>query len=272
MNIEDAGGSNPKKLAGAIHDQLRPLGIVKGRVPVEEIATALDIDEIRLEPVNGFEGALVTTSERTTGKILVNSNSRSTRCSFTIAHELGHFLNIWHRPMEGERFVCSKEDIGSAYTFATPIMDRHQIQEREANSFAIELLIPEYRLYPFLDSEPDLAKVLDLASDLKCSLEAAARRFVEKHYLPLGVAFSKDGRLRYGVTGPDFGRLVLGKGDRIPMLPLPKPKTSLSELESSDPTDWVKGNGTVEISVQTLHQMDGYAITLIVAESPDDEI
>jgi Zn-dependent peptidase ImmA (M78 family) len=148
MNIEEAGGSNPKKLADAIHDQLRPLGIDKGRIPVEEIAKAFDIDEIRLEPVDSFEGALVTTPERTTGKILVNGNSPSTRCSFTIAHELGHFLNIWHRPMEGDRFVCSKKDISPRNTSAAQVIDPHQIQESEANSFAIELLIPEYRLDP----------------------------------------------------------------------------------------------------------------------------
>jgi Zn-dependent peptidase ImmA (M78 family) len=148
MNIEEAGGSNPKKLAGAIHDQLRQLGIDNGRVPVQEIATALDIDEIRLEPVESFEGALVTTPERTTGKILANSQSRPTRRSFTIAHELGHFLNIWHRPMEGDRFVCSKKDIGPGFTSAAQVIDPHQIQESEANSFAIELLIPEYRLDP----------------------------------------------------------------------------------------------------------------------------
>ncbi len=272
MAVEEAGGSNPQRLAFAIHQQLRSLGIVKGRVPVEEIATALDIVEIRREPVNSFEGALVTTPERTTGKILVNSQSRSTRCSFTIAHELGHFLNIWHRPIEGERFVCSKKDIGSAYTSSTPGLNRHQVQEREANSFAIELLIPEYRLDCYLDSEPDLAKVVDLAVDVKCSHEAAARRFVEKHPTPLAVAFSKSGQFRYGVAGPEFGRLALRKDDPMPMLPRPSSTTRLSEIEVCDPTDWIKGKGTGEISIQTFHQMDGYAITLLVADSPDDEI
>ncbi len=156
MAVEEAGGSNPQRLAFAIHQQLRALGVVNGRVPVEEIATALDIVEIRLEPLDGFEGALVTTPERTTGKILANSQSRPTRCSFTIAHELGHFLNIWHKPTEGARFVCSKKDISPGYTSSKPGMNLHQVQEREANSFAVELLIPEYRLDRYLDSEPDL--------------------------------------------------------------------------------------------------------------------
>ncbi len=91
-------------------------------------------------------------------------------------------------------------------------MNRHQAQEREANSFAIELLIPpEYMLDHYLDSEPDLAKVVDLASDVKCSREAAVRRFVEKHPSPLAVVFSKSGQFRYCVAGPEFGWLALKK-------------------------------------------------------------
>ncbi len=57
----------------------------------------------------------------------------------------------------------------------------------------------------------------------------------------------------------------------MPTLPRPRMKAGLSELESTDPTDWIMGDGTGEISIQTFHQMDGYPITLLVADSPDDE-
>ncbi len=271
MAVEEAGGSNPHKLAKAIHDQLRSRGAFTGRVPIEQISKALDITEIREEPIESLAGALVTTAERTVGKMLISSLSPQTRRWFTIAHELGHFLNLWHRPVAGESFVCRQTDIGQKPVRLKLELDRYQIQEREADSFAVELLLPEYRLDPYIDSEPDLGKVIDLASDLQCSREATSRRFVEKHPLPLAVAFSKSGQFRYGVTGPEFGWLALKKYDPMPMLPRPRMKTGLSELESADPTDWIKGNETREISFQTFHQKNGYAITLLVADSSDDE-
>ena len=70
-----------------------------------EIARALDIHEIRVEPLSNFEGALITTAERGYGSILVNGNVDRRRQTFTIAHELGHFLNIWHRPDDRGRRV-----------------------------------------------------------------------------------------------------------------------------------------------------------------------
>ena len=87
MAVEEVG-SNPARLARAIHGQL---GLTQGSVPVREIGAALDIDEIRAEPLTNFEGALITTPERGTGKILINSKADPRRRRFTIAHELGHF-------------------------------------------------------------------------------------------------------------------------------------------------------------------------------------
>ena len=60
MAIEEAG-SNPEKLAEALH---RQLNYSTGKVPIEEIATALDIAEVRHEKLESFEGALLTTPER----------------------------------------------------------------------------------------------------------------------------------------------------------------------------------------------------------------
>ena len=94
IELEDAS-PHPERLAGAIHSQL---GALAGPVPVHQIARALDIQEIREERLRGMEGALITTPERSYGGIVVNSQSSWRRQRFTVAHELGHFLNPWHRP------------------------------------------------------------------------------------------------------------------------------------------------------------------------------
>ena len=70
MAIEDVG-LNPQRLAEAIHDQLARLD---GAVPIYEIAAALDIDEIREQPLSNLEAALVTTPERDRGRILLNQD------------------------------------------------------------------------------------------------------------------------------------------------------------------------------------------------------
>src|SRR3712207_5591168 len=94
MRLEDVG-ANPERLAEAIHDQLPGIG---GAVPVHDIARALDIVEIREEPLTSFEGALITSPEKDRGAILVNALSSPQRRRYTVGHELGHFLNPWHKP------------------------------------------------------------------------------------------------------------------------------------------------------------------------------
>jgi Zn-dependent peptidase ImmA (M78 family) len=143
MSIDDVG-ANPEKLAQAIHQKLN---LTTGPVPVREIALALDIEEITEAPLTSFEGALLTTPERTTGKILLNTSSPPERRRFTLSHELGHYLNMTHQGESDGGFQCSKTDM------VTPRgHERHVRQEAEANRFAIELLAPAHLIRPYLIS------------------------------------------------------------------------------------------------------------------------
>ncbi len=92
MEVEEAG-YNSRKLAERIHLQL---GSLSGAVPVRKIALELDIVEINEAPLTSFEGALLTTAERSYGAIVVNAASKPRRRRFTIAHELLRFLNDKH--------------------------------------------------------------------------------------------------------------------------------------------------------------------------------
>jgi hypothetical protein len=190
MTIEEVG-ANPVRLAEAIHHQL---GDRPGAVPVADIAKALDIVQIRIEPLTNFEGALVTTTERDTGSILVNHRSNPRRRRFTIGHELLHFLNPWHRPTSPDGFRCSQKDMTENRRNAR---DKHLRQEAEANAFAIELLAPRTRLQPYLRGEPDLSAVLSMSDDLEISREAAARRYVSCHDETSAAVFGRNGRFVY---------------------------------------------------------------------------
>lgn len=75
-------------------------------------------------------------------RIVVNSRHAETRRRFTAAHELGHF--IYHRDLLGE-------GVGDNRAYRTEGTDRpnaniRPIHERQANSFAANVLMPRHRL------------------------------------------------------------------------------------------------------------------------------
>lgn len=75
-------------------------------------------------------------------RIVVNSNHAPTRQRFTAAHELGHY--VYHRDLLGE-------GVGDNRAYRTDGTDRpnvniRPIHERQANSFAANVLMPRHRL------------------------------------------------------------------------------------------------------------------------------
>jgi len=263
MDIEDVG-FNPERLAKAVHDQMDCL---TGRVPVEEIAKALDIVEIRREPVTSFEGALLMLPDRNVGSIIVNGNSSSKRQRFTIAHELGHFLNLNHRPTDEAGFGCTKNDMG-AWSSDAPL-DRHARQEIEANRFAIELLAPRERFKPALRQTPDLRHILDLGRELGLSKEATARRYIEFHDEALAVAFGKEGRCRYVVPSSCCPYIAIRKDQQLPVLPLEQEQGQPTHFDEADAGDWLSNTTKNEVQIQTLWQQDGHTMTLVTVDAPN---
>ena len=268
MEIEEAG-PNPGRLAAAIHAQLT---FKSGAVPVYEIAEALDIVEIREHPLMGLEGALVTTPDRNIGAIAINSKSRAERRRFTLAHELGHFLNLWHEPKDpAGRFSCSRSDLRLGWRSRLGKVSRHVDQEIQANRFAIELLAPSRLVRPFLYGVPDLEKVLTMAGRLAISREAAARRYVELHGTPSALVFAADGVVRYVQRHPDFPFVSCQPGERLFDLPDPVDDDKISPHVEADARDWLARSDGPPLLVQHLRQKGGYAITLLVLEDGDGE-
>ena len=260
--LEDVG-VNPQRLAEAIHEQL---GEGVGAVPVRQIALALDIVDIREQPLTNFEAALVTTPERDYGEIVLNLNSSPQRRRFSLGHELLHFLNSGHEQTEAGGFWCSRADMMTS----SATQDRHVRQEAEANAFAIELLAPRKRLRPYLRAEASLQSVLRMASDLDISREAATRRFVNLHPDELAAVFRKNGQFIYAERGSGFPKLSLRRGQ--PLNVGSGPEGSLSVFEEVDPNDWLSGRpGVNQLSMQTLQQRNGHSITLLRTIVPDDE-
>jgi hypothetical protein len=212
MAIEDAG-SNPDKLAKAIHAQLK---LRSGAVPVHGIARALDIRHIGEGPLPGVEGVLLMPENRDWGAIFTKAHSSPQRRRYTIAHELGHFLNLWHEPPSEKGFACTTEDLGTGWRGVSKQAGQHRLQESQANRFAIELLAPASHVEPFLKAIPDLEQVIAVSTDLDISREAAARRYVELFERPIAVVFGHNDNIRYIDADPAFPKVRCSKGDPLP--------------------------------------------------------
>lgn len=262
IDIDDVA-TDPMRIAAEIH---RQLGDTPGPVPVYDIARALDIDEIKTEPLKSVEGVLVTDAERNRGTIFLNCNSSLQRRNYSLAHELGHFLCGWHVPTEDAGFRCSRRDMASPSGSV-----RHVKQEREANQFAIELLAPPRLVKPYLRRLPDLEHVLSMHVALYISKAAAARRYVELHKERLTVIFARNDEFIYTVRGSEFPWIGLREGDPLPILPSVPLEAGTSEMTETDPRDWLIRAPSAELAVQVLSQENGHAIILLHAADADED-
>jgi len=270
MAIDDVG-ANPRKLAEAIIKQL-PDGLKS--TPVREIARAIDIYEIREEKLSGLEGALIVSENKSEGSILINSESSPQRKRFTIAHEIGHYVNPTHRANSNNKFECTRNDMRVAK--ARP-GDKRAKMELQANQFAAELLMPTSWLKEFLRGKlgADIAHILELAIQFEVSKEAASRCYLASIDESAAIIFSKAGVIRYVKKKNSFPRLSVWNGDNIPQDCI----SSASSRNVGEVTDvvetpghiWLETSEGLSLGEQTLAQQDNYRMTMLTVEEVDDE-
>ncbi len=266
--VELADLHTPDQIATALH---RQLGRMDGAMPVEAIARALDISEIKFLPFDGFEGMLLTDQVRSQGAILANTGRGRRRARFTVAHELGHFLMEHHVLTAAEGFQCRASDMRETRE------DRQQRrQETQANRFAIEVLAPGYKTRRFLDDDPDLKATQVMRDELDMSLEACARRYVEKHPEPLAAVWSHNGRVRYPIRGPSFPWVKLECGSRLATdtpaaRAITRGGSGFTHMQECHPGSWTDAEGVAELFEQTRVGKNDHAVTLLWATLSDAE-
>ena len=140
--------------------------IRKAPISVDKLAKGLGVSLQREPTDDGLSGFFYKDLAEGQVVIGVNSNHHENRQRFTIAHELGHFL--LH---ENQNMHIDREDKG----FQIKLRDDKASEgtdddEREANLFAAELLMPETFL------EKDLSKIRGF--DLLAENEALDKRLV----------------------------------------------------------------------------------------------
>ena len=139
---------------------------------------------VQYKDLIGCEARLVGYNNRAIVTIRDASDHRRKR--FSLAHELGHWN--YHR---GRSFECRVDDWVEGYS-------SKPIEEKEADKYASELLMPAYMFGPLAKKIkcPTFDGVKELADIFNTSLTATAIRLVNMNVWPLIlVSHSKSGRV-----------------------------------------------------------------------------
>ena len=158
--------------------------------------------EIEEVDADNFDGALIRYEGEDLGLILLRSDIKeSTRKRFTLAHELAHYLLPGHG---AEPLHCRQQDIESWD-------DSIAMNEREANTFAAEILMPLSVVAPLVKRPPSFESVEAIARACRSSLTASAYRLVELSTWRVAMVWSEDGQVKWRRPSDEF-RFTIKRG------------------------------------------------------------
>ncbi|MBV1699548.1 MAG: ImmA/IrrE family metallo-endopeptidase [Hyphomicrobiales bacterium] len=267
LDLDEKGAGSPEGLVSRI---LKAEPSLRVPVPVEELCGKLDISSVEYEALEGLEGALITTSERESGIILVKETSHRFRQRFTIGHELGHFLIPTHMPNSDGRFLCSRADMLLQHAEGK---DRRTKMEVEANRFSSLLLIPPPLLRPRLKDDPNLNQLVKLASEFEVSKEAMARAYAFYHTELLAFVLMHSGIVRRIYKHPSFPCVAVDVGRTAPT---PSGATSagmITDVKECLPDHWIRverGRPAPKLYEQTIGQQNNYSMVMLWLEKAKD--
>lgn len=217
-------------MAAALRVELQ----IPPKVDLDRLAGQLSLTIVEVGS-KSFEGALLRSSRTLAGRILVRKGIREIgRRRFTIAHEIGHY--ILHR---NQQTPCSPGVIeGWKEGQPTP--------EREADTFASELLLPTNEVTEYVDKRwPSMEVVSDVADHFGASLMAAGRKFCDVASQACAIVWSSQRQIRWFHGSPTFAYFIeVGKEIDFDSIayracerkPLPK------EMEEVPAEAWIKSS------------------------------
>ena len=226
--------TNEGIVAAALRRELQ----LPARVDLEALATRL---KLRIVEVNArsFEGALLRSSNRYAGRILIRHDIREAgRRRFTLAHEIGHFF------LHGEQQTpCSPRVIEGWREGQPPA-------EQQADAFASELLLPTELVQSCINKRwPSLEVVSDLATTFGASLTAAARKFCDVASQSCAVAWSSNRQIRWFHGSPSFTHFVkVGQNigyDSMARLAYER-KGPVTEMQEVPAEEWIASEKLLE--------------------------
>lgn len=156
---------------------------LKGPIDLDKVARELGLSVFE-EPLDA-EAYLIRSAEQ--ARILINSQiCYPARARFTLAHEVGHFLMPHHR---GDVFRCLAAELERYHS--------RDNNEREANEFASELLLPSEELASILGHPPTMNTLSAISDTYGTSLTATALKVADVTCERLAVVLSEAGRTKW---------------------------------------------------------------------------
>lgn len=275
-------GARPDKQAGEILRQVRAqCGELPLPIPIMAIATALGIESVEERDTDTFEGALVALPDKSRGTVVLRKGLTCGRRNFTFGHELGHFVNPYHRPPTNG-FYCNSHDLAERRQGGRPWKERSPFErmEVEANEFSSFLNVPRQEFRNDLKrlSDPDVRHIVNLADRYSVSKEMMAQIYITEVPEKLGIVTSHGGRISRCILPTNFPYLGLRKGQPIPhrsaTVEFAKKHSSgaVSELRSVPADVWLdRSPDGVTVCEQVLLQREGWAMTMIVIEDAEED-
>jgi hypothetical protein len=185
--------ANDVKAKAAAYKLTQRFGIRQPKaICLEDIAMARKV-LVLPGPLEGCEARL--TRKGSSGIIRVRAGEdQMGRRRFSIAHELGH----WEMHDSSQWYACTAANLRDY---------RVSPEEREANVFAAELLMPRFLAEPLLGkSEPTIALAKLAADEFKVSLTAAAIRMLHLNRHEAVLVCSKNREILWWIIAKDrFG-------------------------------------------------------------------
>lgn len=177
-----------KFIQNLVNQLLSSNNIESAPVNLEKITKSLQIEVIKQVADDKIAGFLVKDFDNKNALIGVNENHHPNRQRFTIAHEIGHyFLHNY----EGVHFDGKNTGL-QVYLRDDKSATGLDVEEREANLFAAELLMPEHLLEKdisaideiYLLDEEDFT-IKELAANYNVSVRALTYRLSNLGYIKL---------------------------------------------------------------------------------------
>lgn len=175
---------------------LQELNIISAPIYPRKIAKELGIYVWEREADGNYDGYLISAND--SWGIMVNSAIKSkTRKRFTVAHELGHYCIGYH---EGINYRCFGKDLETLSSTARQ-------DEREANEFAVELLMPDELFKEDIrQRDISLDTINYLADKYVTSITSTNIRYARCSDHDCAIIVSEHGRIKYFAYSESFGK------------------------------------------------------------------
>lgn len=180
-------------VASALRQELR----LPPKVDLDKLAEELKLSIVEVDS-KSFDGALLRSSRSASGRILLRRGMREVgRRRFTIAHEIGHYV-LHGAPQQ----PCAPRVI-EGWKEGQPV------PEREADTFASELLLPFVEVTQYVNRRwPSMQVISDTSEHFGSSMMAASRRFCDVATQACAVVWSSQRQIRWFHPSPSFAHFI----------------------------------------------------------------